>query len=49
MAATTNSLYGALAAAIELTHSTPQELDQFIRRETERWGTLIKQLGLRAE
>ena len=40
---------GDRLAAIELTHSTPQELDQFIRRETERWSTLIKQLGLRAE
>ena len=40
---------GDRLAAIELTHSTPQELDGFIRGETERWGTLIKQLGLRAE
>jgi tripartite-type tricarboxylate transporter receptor subunit TctC len=40
---------GDRLAAIELTHSTPQELDQFIRGETERWGALIKQLGLRAE
>jgi tripartite-type tricarboxylate transporter receptor subunit TctC len=40
---------GDRLAAIELTHSTPQELDQFIRGETERWGALIRQLGLRAE
>jgi len=40
---------GDRLAAIELTHSTPQELDGFIRAETERWGALIKQLGLRAE
>jgi tripartite-type tricarboxylate transporter receptor subunit TctC len=40
---------GDRLAAIELTHSTPQQLDQFIRRETERWSALIKQLGLRAE
>jgi tripartite-type tricarboxylate transporter receptor subunit TctC len=40
---------GDRLAAIELTHSTPQELDGFIRGETERWGALIKQLGLRAE
>jgi tripartite-type tricarboxylate transporter receptor subunit TctC len=40
---------GDRLAAIELTHSSPQELDGFIRSETERWGALIKQLGLRAE
>jgi tripartite-type tricarboxylate transporter receptor subunit TctC len=40
---------GDRLAAIELTTSTPQELDAFIRGETERWGTLIKQLGLKAE
>ena len=40
---------GERLAAIELTHSSPQELDGFIRSETERWGALIKQLGLRAE
>jgi len=40
---------GDRLAAIELTHSSPQELDGFIRAETERWGALIKQLGLRAE
>ena len=40
---------GDRLAAIELTHSSPQELDAFIRSETERWGVLIKQLGLKAE
>ena len=40
---------GDRLAAIELTTSSPQELDGFIRGETERWGTLIKQLGLKAE
>jgi tripartite-type tricarboxylate transporter receptor subunit TctC len=40
---------GDRLAAIELVHSSPQELDSFIRAETERWGALIKQLGLKAE
>lgn len=40
---------GDRLAAIELTHSSPQELDAFIRAETERFGALIKQLGLKAE
>ena len=40
---------GDRLAAIELVTSTPQELDAFIRSETERFGTLIKQLGLKAE
>src|SRR5258708_2228494 len=35
--------------AIELTHSTPEELGDFIRAETARWAPLIKQLGLKAE
>jgi tripartite-type tricarboxylate transporter receptor subunit TctC len=35
--------------AIELTHSTPEELGDFIKAETERWGPLIKKLGLKAE
>jgi len=30
-------------------HAAAQEPDGFIRAETARWGTLIKQLGLRAE
>ena len=40
---------GDRLAAIELTHSTPEELGAFIRAETERYGALIKQLGLKAE
>jgi tripartite-type tricarboxylate transporter receptor subunit TctC len=35
--------------AIELTHSTPEELAAFIKAETERWGPLIKKLGLKGE
>jgi tripartite-type tricarboxylate transporter receptor subunit TctC len=35
--------------AIELTHSTPEELGAFIKAETERWDPLIKKLGLKAE
>jgi len=35
--------------AIELTHSTPEELGDFIKAETERWGPLIKKLGLKGE
>ena len=40
---------GDRLAAIELTTSTPQELDAFVRSETARWAPLIKQLGLKAE
>jgi tripartite-type tricarboxylate transporter receptor subunit TctC len=40
---------GDRLAAIELTHSTPEELGAFIKAETERWGTVIKTLGLKAE
>ena len=39
---------GDRLAAIELTHSTPEELDAFIKAETERWGAVIKKLGLKA-
>src|SRR5882724_10990448 len=35
--------------AIELTHSTPEELGAFIKAETERWGEVIKTLGLKGE
>ena len=35
--------------AIELTHSTPEELADFIRAETDRWAPLIRKLGLKAE
>jgi tripartite-type tricarboxylate transporter receptor subunit TctC len=40
---------GDRLAAIELTHSTPEELGAFIKAETERWGPVIRQLGLKAE
>ncbi|MEA2902967.1 MAG: hypothetical protein QOI12_354 [Alphaproteobacteria bacterium] len=40
---------GDRLSAIELTHSTPEELGSFIRAETERWGVVIKALGLRGE
>jgi tripartite-type tricarboxylate transporter receptor subunit TctC len=40
---------GDRLAAIELTHSTPEELGEFIRSETERWGPVIKKLGLKGE
>ena len=35
--------------ALELVGSTPEELDQFIRSEMDRWGPLIQKLGLKAE
>jgi tripartite-type tricarboxylate transporter receptor subunit TctC len=40
---------GDRLAAIELTHSTPAELGAFIKAETERWGPVIKGLGLKGE
>ena len=40
---------GERLSAIELGSSTPKELGDFIRGETDRWGTLIKQLGLKAD
>jgi tripartite-type tricarboxylate transporter receptor subunit TctC len=40
---------GDRLSAIELGSSTPGELHDFIRGETDRWGALIKQLGLKAE
>src|SRR3954454_11982570 len=40
---------GDRLAAIELTHSTPEELGTFIKVETERWGAAIKRLGLKGE
>jgi tripartite-type tricarboxylate transporter receptor subunit TctC len=39
---------GDRLAAIELMATTPEELDAFIRSETERWGAVIRKLGLRA-
>jgi tripartite-type tricarboxylate transporter receptor subunit TctC len=40
---------GDRLSAIELTHSTPEELGDFIKAETERWAAVIKQLGLKGE
>ena len=40
---------GDRLSAIELTHSTPEELGTFIKAETERWGGVIKKLGLKGE
>jgi len=37
---------GERLTAIELVTSTPQELDAFIRKETEGWAPLIKRLNL---
>lgn len=39
---------GDRLAAIELMATTPEELDAFIRTETERWGAVIRKLGLKA-
>ena len=40
---------GDRLAAIELTHSTPEELGAFIKAETERWAPVINRLGLKAD
>ena len=40
---------GDRLSAIELVSSTPEELREFVRGETERWGALIRKLGLKAE
>jgi tripartite-type tricarboxylate transporter receptor subunit TctC len=40
---------GDRLAAIELTSSTPEELGAFIKAETERWGPVIRKLGLKGE
>jgi tripartite-type tricarboxylate transporter receptor subunit TctC len=40
---------GDRLAAIELTHSTPEELGAFVKAETERWAKVIKTLGLKGE
>jgi tripartite-type tricarboxylate transporter receptor subunit TctC len=40
---------GDRLAAIELMATSPQELAAYMKNETERWGALIKQLGLKAE
>ena len=39
---------GERVAAIDLAASTPEELGQFIRGEIDRWGPVIKKLGLKA-
>lgn len=40
---------GDRLSAIELTHSTPEELGAFIKSETERWAVAVKKLGLKGE
>ena len=40
---------GERLSAIELFSSSPEELGAFIRAETDRWGELIRKLGLKAE
>ena len=40
---------GDRLSAIELTHSTPEELGAFIKAETERWGVAVKKLGLKGD
>ena len=39
---------GDRLAAIELMSTSPEELSAHIRTETERWGAVIRKLGLRA-
>ena len=40
---------GDRLAAIELMATTPEELTAYMKKETDRWGALIRQLGLKAE
>ena len=40
---------GERVAAIDLSASSPEELGQFIRGEIDRWGPVIKKLGLKAQ
>jgi tripartite-type tricarboxylate transporter receptor subunit TctC len=40
---------GDRLAAIELMATTPEELTAYIKNETDRWGALIRKLGLKAE
>jgi len=40
---------GDRLAAIELMATTPEELTTYMKNETDRWGALIRQLGLKAE
>ena len=39
---------GDRLAAIELMTTSPEELTSYIKTETDRWGTLIRQLNLKA-
>ena len=39
---------GDRLAAIELMATTPEELTTYMKNETDRWGALIRQLGLKA-
>ena len=39
---------GDRLAAIELMSTSPEELTSYIKTETDRWGTLIRQLNLKA-
>ncbi len=40
---------GERVAAIDLKHSTPEELGAHLKSETERWDPIIKKLGLKAQ
>jgi tripartite-type tricarboxylate transporter receptor subunit TctC len=40
---------GERVAAIDLAPSTPDELRGFVRSEIDRWGPVIRKLGLKAE
>jgi len=37
------------AQGIEAAYSTPKELDDTVRSETQRWGAVIKKAGIRYE
>ncbi len=40
---------GERVAAIDLAASSPEELGVLLRSEIERWGPVIKKLGLKAQ
>jgi tripartite-type tricarboxylate transporter receptor subunit TctC len=40
---------GERVSSVELVGSTPEELGEFMRSETSRWGALIRRLGLKVE
>jgi hypothetical protein len=40
---------GERVAAIDLAPSTPDELRSFVKSEIDRWGPVIRKLGLKAE